>query len=119
MTRLVMHQPSPTSTSSLASSSTSISFTLDVFVSIRCITSLVIVSTLSHEITITCQQQRCCQAVARRHHLSAANPSMWNTKSTISSSYSQKASILTLMSNTYKLHNVQMRLDEAKIVNQE
>jgi len=44
---------------------------------------------------------------------------MWNTKSTISSSYSQKASILTLMSNTYKLHNVQMRLDEAKIVKQE
>ena len=46
------HQPSATSTSSLASSSTSIPFTLDIFTSIRCITSLVIVPTLPHEITI-------------------------------------------------------------------
>jgi len=47
------HQPPTTSTSSLASSSTSISFTLDVITSIRCITSLlVIVATLPNEITI-------------------------------------------------------------------
>ena len=44
---------------------------------------------------------------------------MWNTKSTISSSYSQKASTLTLMSSTYKLHKAQMRLDEAKRVKEE
>ena len=46
------HQPSSTSTSSLASSSTSISFTLDVFTSIGFITSLVIVATLPNEIAI-------------------------------------------------------------------